>query len=99
MVYCLDVTDYGALPGIVEQTQRLVRGGGLNLLINNAGILGKQALDEITPEKMRECFEVNSIAPLMIAKVSLYINVNKNKNNNGVLKYLYVQQQLLLVKL
>ena len=69
------MTDYGALPGIVEQTQKLVGDNGLNLLINNAAILNRVTIDNVTPEDMRRHFEVNSIAPLMIVKVSVYMVV------------------------
>ena len=34
-----DVTDYAALPDIVSQVESVVGDDGLNLLINNAGIM------------------------------------------------------------
>ena len=65
----LDVTDYEHLSELVKEVEDVTEGQGLNLLINNAGILKKCSLDELTPEKMREVFETNTIAPLMITKV------------------------------
>jgi NAD(P)-dependent dehydrogenase (short-subunit alcohol dehydrogenase family) len=54
-----------------------VKDDGLNLLINNAGIILKdnRNLETVTPEAMRECYDVNTIAPLMITRVSSYKNI------------------------
>ncbi len=45
---------------------------GLNLLINNAGILPKDVpLSEVTAASMREGFEVNCLAPLFLTRALL----------------------------
>ena len=39
MLSVTEVTDYNALPGVVSSVEEKLKGDGLNLLINNAGIL------------------------------------------------------------
>ena len=47
----------------------MVKGNGLNLLINNAGAASRQLLHELTSEQMRHLYDINCVAPLMLAKV------------------------------
>ncbi|ESO11117.1 hypothetical protein HELRODRAFT_194898 [Helobdella robusta] len=64
----LDVTDFESFPSVVSWVKEKVGDGGLNLLINNAGIFDVSALDVISREKMKQSFEVNCVAPLMLAR-------------------------------
>lgn len=50
--------------------EQLVQEEGLNCLINNAGINVVANLETVTADKMLENFHTNSVAPLMITKVS-----------------------------
>ena len=65
-----DVTDEASYPRLVQEVQDVVKGNGLNLLINNAGATSRQLLHELTSEQMRHMFDINCVAPLMLAKVS-----------------------------
>ena len=47
----------------------MVKDDGLNLFINNAGYGSGQTLHELTSEEMRQNYEVNCVAPLMLTKV------------------------------
>eukprot|EP00095_Tigriopus_kingsejongensis_P008232 maker-scaffold591_size129331-snap-gene-0.21 protein:Tk08232 transcript:maker-scaffold591_size129331-snap-gene-0.21-mRNA-1 annotation:"hypothetical protein HELRODRAFT_194898" len=67
----LDITDHTAYPEIVKGVSQKVEDNGLNLLINNAGVLPRESEGGLTPEKMREAFEVNTIAPLFLSKALL----------------------------
>jgi len=67
----LDVTDYSTLPAIVSKVEAVVGSDGLNVLVNNAGILRQTKLEDVTVEEMRAHFETNSVAPLMITKALL----------------------------
>lgn len=44
--------------------------GGLNLLINNAGILPRANLQDTSPEDMQKGFNTNVMGPMNIIKVS-----------------------------
>ena len=71
----LEVTDYAAVAALA----RTLSGEAIDVLINNAGIAGREAtvLGSIDPVVWRQTFEVNTLAPLMIAEafVELYERV------------------------
>ncbi len=62
----LEVTDYAAVKALAAG----LRGEAIDVLICNAGISGKEAtvLGSIDPAVWRETFEVNALAPLMMAE-------------------------------
>ncbi len=73
----LDVTDHSTFDSIVSSVRDKVGDAGLNLLVNNAGVLPNEKAasknmasgsGELTPDKMRQAFEVNCIAPLFFTK-------------------------------
>ena len=65
-----DVTDYSALPAVVEQVKGVVGDEGLNLLINNAGILLREQIGETQAEILRLVYETNALGPAMVTLVS-----------------------------
>jgi len=68
----LDVTNYTDYPEVVKQVSQIVGDRGLNLVINNAGLLPQNRdLESVTPEDMRNAFEVNCVAPLFLTKALL----------------------------
>jgi len=62
----LEVTDYEAVAALAKK----LAGEAIDVLINNAGISGAAAtaLGSIDPATWRETFEVNTLAPLMMAE-------------------------------
>lgn len=44
--------------------------GGLNLLVNNAGILFKEGMLDCSAEDMQKSFDTNVMGPMNIMKVS-----------------------------
>jgi NAD(P)-dependent dehydrogenase (short-subunit alcohol dehydrogenase family) len=71
-VVSLDVTEYDSYPAVVKKVEDIVGDGGLNLLINNAGLLPpNRDLVTVTPEAMRAAYEVNCIAPLFLTRAML----------------------------
>ncbi len=72
------MTDHASFPSVVSFVQEKVGDSGLNLLVNNAGVLLSDNADskdkasssgEVSLEVMREAFEVNCIAPLFFTMV------------------------------
>ena len=57
-------------PAFVERVEAVVgKDNGLNLLINNAGILPKDVpLTDLDAASMIEGFEVNCVAPVLLTK-------------------------------
>jgi NAD(P)-dependent dehydrogenase (short-subunit alcohol dehydrogenase family) len=55
----------------VEDLRRRLEGVRLDLLINNAGILSRESLEDLDFERMRRQFEVNSLGPLRVTHALL----------------------------
>lgn len=64
-----DVTDQDSVDLAKSFVEKKVQNEGLNLLINNAGVLDKSGFQEVTREAMRKSYEVNAIGPLMMVQV------------------------------
>jgi NAD(P)-dependent dehydrogenase (short-subunit alcohol dehydrogenase family) len=62
----LDVTDYKAVATLAKK----LSGEAIDVMINNAGVAGAEAgaLGEIDPAVWRRTFEVNTLAPLVMAE-------------------------------
>ena len=62
----LDVTDDASVAAAAET---IAAAGGLDVLVNNAGILGaKVGLDETTPEHLREVYETNVLGVVRVTQ-------------------------------
>ena len=64
----LDVNDFEGFNQVVSEVERKLEGRGLDLLLNNAGIMDRSTLDEVTAEGMISVYKTNTVAPLMLAK-------------------------------
>lgn len=60
----IDVTDERAL----ERLDRFLPQGGLDVLVNNAGVLGYDALGGIDYASLRRQLDVNAVAPLRVTE-------------------------------
>jgi len=67
----LDVTDEASYPRLVKEVKDVVKGNGLNLLINNAGMLTSLPLHQLDSSDMRRNYDVNCVAPMMLSKAFL----------------------------
>jgi NAD(P)-dependent dehydrogenase (short-subunit alcohol dehydrogenase family) len=65
----LDVTDDASVRAAAEHVERE---GGLDVLVNNAGILGpRKAVPDLTPEDVREVFETNVFGIVRVTRAFL----------------------------
>lgn len=62
----LDVTDDSSAARAVGEAER--RAGGIDVLVNNAGIAIAAVMEEITLQDLRKQFETNVIAPVRMAQ-------------------------------
>ncbi|HEY2895275.1 MAG TPA: SDR family NAD(P)-dependent oxidoreductase [Pirellulales bacterium] len=69
LVQASDVTDDVARRAVVEAAQE--RFGGLDLLVNNAGIGAMGRFAEASPERLRQVMEVNFFAPAELIRMAL----------------------------
>ncbi|XP_010021915.1 PREDICTED: uncharacterized oxidoreductase C663.09c-like [Nestor notabilis] len=67
----LEVTDLASIKAAAAQVGEHLGGSGLNLLINNAGILKCNLLDKETLEDMTHVYTTNTIGPLLMCQVFL----------------------------
>lgn len=64
----MDTTDLSSIKQSAQKVGSLVGKGGLNLLINNAGMLIKSVMLKTSPEDMQISFNTNVIGPMNIIK-------------------------------
>ena len=74
----IDVTNLEQL----HQVKSMIGEQQIDLLINNAGLLGDDVLGEIDYNSMREQFEINTLAPLMVTETFLSNLVEGSKVAN-----------------
>lgn len=65
-----DTSDLSSIKQCAQQMDSLVGTGGLNLLINNAGIVVSKPLLETSSEDIQACFNTNFMGSMNIIKVS-----------------------------
>jgi NAD(P)-dependent dehydrogenase (short-subunit alcohol dehydrogenase family) len=61
----IDVTNHDSVRGLA----RALEGRRIDVLVNCAGILTRESLDDLALDRIREQFEVNAIAPLRVTAV------------------------------
>ena len=67
-----DVLDHESFGAVVEEVSSIVGDGGLNLLINNAGVSPRSTrINFVNFNQMAETFAVNTISPLILTKAFL----------------------------
>ncbi|XP_049924843.1 C-factor-like [Epinephelus moara] len=64
----LDASDLCSIKQCAQQVGSLLGTGGLNLLINNAGIMVSATLEQTTAEDMQNSFNTNVMGPMNIIK-------------------------------
>ena len=68
-IYAGDLTDAAHLQGVIDETVR--RFGGLDVLVNCAGIIQTGPLGDMTEEDFREIMEINAFTPLRLTLAAL----------------------------
>ena len=65
----LDLTAEGAAGQVIEATLQAL--GGLDLVINNAGIMDFTLYDRQSPERIAQVISVNVVAPMLLVRAAL----------------------------
>lgn len=74
----IDVTEQSQM----QQVKAIIGEQQIDLLINNAGLLRNEVLGDINYDTMREQFEINALAPLMVTETLLPNMVEGSKVAN-----------------
>ncbi|XP_066860610.1 C-signal-like isoform X2 [Anser cygnoides] len=67
----LEVTKPASIKAAAASVGEHLKGSGLNLLINNAGMLVYKTLDTETQEDMSQVYATNTIGPLLLSQAAL----------------------------
>jgi len=68
----VDVLQHESFGDVAEEVSSIIGGGGLNLLINNAGVSPRSTrINYVSADQMNETFAVNTISPLLLTKAFL----------------------------
>ncbi|XP_060110149.1 C-signal-like [Heteronotia binoei] len=70
-IILLEVTDSSSIQAAVAKVTEHLQGAGLNLLINNAGIIRLSTLESETGKNMSEVYKTNVIGPMMVSQAFL----------------------------
>ena len=68
LAICCDLREPAAIDAMVEEVASEL--GGIDLLVNNAGMFESIALEEITPELWDRMFATNTRAPFLVARAA-----------------------------
>lgn len=68
----VDVTDQASIDALAKK----LRGVKIDVLINNAGVLSRESIDDMNFDRMREQFEINSLGPMRVT-VALLENLHR----------------------
>ncbi|XP_065423542.1 C-signal-like [Chrysemys picta bellii] len=71
VIIALDATDPASIKAAAARVEEHLKGSGLNLLINNAGIARKNTLESETLEGMSLVYTTNVIGPLLVSQAFL----------------------------
>ncbi|XP_074855668.1 uncharacterized protein LOC142015766 [Carettochelys insculpta] len=71
VIIALDVRDPASIKVAAARVEAHLKGSGLNLLINNAGILKLSTLESETPEDMALVYATNVTGPLLVSQAFL----------------------------
>ncbi|XP_034973092.1 C-signal [Zootoca vivipara] len=70
-ILALDTSEPSSVKAAATRVTEGLKGAGLNLLINNAGILKLRTLETETPESMAEVYKTNVIGSMLVTQVFL----------------------------
>nr|XP_028595608.1 uncharacterized protein LOC114602038 [Podarcis muralis] len=67
----LDTCEPNSIKAAAARVTECLKGAGLNLLINNAGIVRPASMEDETPESMSEVYRTNVIGPMVVTQAFL----------------------------
>ncbi|KAJ6666112.1 hypothetical protein lerEdw1_001016, partial [Lerista edwardsae] len=67
----LEATDEASIKAAAEEAKARLAGTGLNLLINNAGVMPPSTLETMTKENTLSVYKINVVGPMLVTKAFL----------------------------
>ncbi|XP_073514423.1 C-signal-like [Phyllobates terribilis] len=78
----LDATNIESVNKAVVEVEKYLNGSGLNLLINNAGVMSNENLDKVDADEMIDTFKTNVVGPLQVSQ-AFYPLLKKSAEENA----------------
>ncbi|XP_030059507.1 uncharacterized protein LOC115470455 [Microcaecilia unicolor] len=70
-VISLEATDPGSVAEAKKEVEKQLKGRGLNVLINNAGIMPESTLESVDEKDLLNVYTVNVVGPVLVTKAFL----------------------------
>ncbi|XP_069821324.1 C-signal-like [Dendropsophus ebraccatus] len=64
----LDATDVDSVRGAAIEVEKHLSGSGLNLLINNAGVMSRINMEKVDADDMIDTFKINVVGPMQVTQ-------------------------------
>ncbi|XP_059713286.1 C-signal-like isoform X2 [Haemorhous mexicanus] len=71
VIIALEIADPASIKAAAAKVEEHLGGSGLNLLINNAGMVKSKMLEEETLDDMTETYTINTVGPLLMGQAAL----------------------------
>lgn len=65
------MVNFDEYSNVVSAIQQSIKTGGVNLLINNAGMMNKDTVRNVTRKSITDSFELNTMAPMLFTQVCI----------------------------
>ncbi|XP_071973903.1 C-signal-like [Engystomops pustulosus] len=78
----LDATNTDSVKNAVVEVKKHLNGSGLNLLINNAGVMSRVNLDKVDADDLIDTFTTNVVGPMQVSQ-AFYPLLKKSAEDNG----------------
>ncbi|XP_078525318.1 C-signal-like [Lissotriton helveticus] len=78
----LEATDPESVSKAAKEVEAHLNGAGLNVLINNAGILTPCSIENVDAEDMLHVYSTNVVGPLLVVKAFLHLLKKAAKDNH-----------------
>ncbi|NP_001090124.1 uncharacterized protein LOC735202 [Xenopus laevis] len=83
VVIQLDTTNPASVNASVKEVEKHLNGEGLDLLINNAGILTQNSLETQTSEDMMNVYNVNVVGPMLMTQAYHHLLKRSGVESSG----------------
>ncbi|XP_078525571.1 C-signal-like [Lissotriton helveticus] len=77
----LEATDPTSVNKAAKEVEAHLKGAGLNVLINNAGIMPPSTLETVDAEDLMHLYTTNVVGPLLVTKAFLHLLKKAAKDN------------------
>ncbi|KAM5138875.1 C-signal-like [Mantella aurantiaca] len=90
----LDTTDHASMEACVKRVEKELAGRGLDILINNAGVMPPSTLQSVTAEQMSNVYNINTIGPMLASQAFYPLLKKSGHGGSGRAAIVHISAQL-----